>query len=765
MRFVFTKRFLALATPLAGVAALVLIIALAGSAGGITRILATGPTPAPAPDLTGVSCADIYLDSGFPGAATGLRGDINGDSVITDADITSMTMSRTEPSVSSPGNYDVTTVSYLGKAPAVALGLLGALVAGGPPAPVSPTNMTCQDSRTAAATSAEANRFGGLYETPYANQYGVRPTAIGTYTDIPAGNGHLTFSTCSFSEAQGAWVRIDSDTHITKTGKGSANDGVGTLYLGAGAPSSGGVDTNGDTVIDATTAPTTCAQTGFAYHFVFTSYGRNARTDHWATSMGLCGTDQACQANIPLGIALEADGPNTPKTKGTDQVADTSDGLADDWDGDGCPDWDELDRGFMAQTPAYPPLHYPPVYTWSTNPVNGTDPFNPYDCDSNWTSTISLTTTVGHNTATTSPYGNGFYFRCLGSVTQDKTGTPTQALAFKLGCYSDTTVTVINTSNPLVPYDASLHEGGGPGAATCGDTIDNDSNGKTDAADSSCHNSTCPPAPSYMCGDGRADSPPPGCVANPANATWCADATAGTCPTLPCPTDRFAWTGIDPTTYPVVSADPANNYYNPVDNTIHLGGCFAGFGGGTFGNVYGASTIDAHTGAGSFQIYLNQVLGDCTGGTPQGAAVNGTVTIVELRTEKGLTDAQKYDSDRDGCADARELGNGTNAQTSGGFRDPYNPNDYFNPEKLNTPNGQTVADILKTVQQFNKHQFLPAPPNPPGTPNPAYTTTTDRTAVVGGQSWSLGSPNGQQTVADILAAVKQFNHNCPGVTP
>ncbi len=722
MHFTFRKRFLVLLTPLA---ALLAIMFLVGGGAKAIRTFATGPTPSPTPDLTGVSCANVYIDDGFPGVATFGKKDLNGDTVITDADITSMTMSRTEPSKTQSGKYDVTTVSYLGKPPAVALGALGALVPGGPPAPVSPTNMTCGASTLAAAASAEANRFGGLFEVPYSNQYGVRPTAIGTYTDIPAGNGHLTFSSCAFSESQALWVRIDSDTHITKTGKGSANDGVGTLYLGAGAPTAGLIDTNGDGFNDATTDGTNCATGGFAYHFVFTAYGRNARTDHWATSVGACGTDVACQENVTLGIAQDADGPNTPKVKGTDQSPDgTSETtkVADDWDGDGCPDWDELGRGYMQNVnPVTLTLAYPPVYVWATHPVNGMDPFNPYDCNINLNATISMTTTIGHNTSTASPYGNGSYSRCLGSFTDTKTkdGNNHRALSFRLGCYTDTTLTVINSSNPLAGGMA---------------------------------NTTCPPAPTYMCGDGRSLSPPPGCVANPASATWCADATAGTCPVLPCPVARFAWTGIDPLTYPVVSF-PGGSYYDTSDNTIHIGGCFAGFGGGSFGNVIGNSTIDAHTGAGSFQYYLNQTLADCNALTPQGAAINGTVTIVELRTEKGLTDAQKYDSDRDGCSDARELGV-AGAQATGGFRDPYNPWDYFDPEKVQTPGTQPVADILKVISQFGKNQG-----------NPAYTNTTDRTGVPGGKAWNLGAPDGQENVVDILIAIKQFGHSCPHVTP
>ena len=37
---------------------------------------------------------------------------------------------------------------------------------------------------------------------------------------------------------------------------------------------------------------------------------------------------------------------------------------------------------------------------------------------------------------------------------------------------------------------------------------------------------------------------------------------------------------------------------------------------------------------------------------------------------------------------------------------------------------------------------------------------TDRTAITGGNPWNLGPPNGQQRVDDILAAVKQYFHDC-----
>ncbi len=701
-RFIFRWRFLALVVPIAAMAALVFL----GGGSGTMRTLATGPTPSGThPTLTGASCADVYLDLNNDNNPD----DLNGDTSITDADITSMTMARTENSQTNPTTeYSVTTVSYLGYAG------VGGLVPGGPPAPVSPTNMTCGDSTTAAGSSAEMNRFGGPFEVAYGNQYGYRPTAVGTYD---SGTHVLSFSSCGYSEAQSAWVRIDSRSVISKVGGGAGteNDGDGALYLGAGAPSSGAIDLNGDGVFDAATDGTSCATTGaFEYNFVTKSYSRDPTTDFTSATKN-------------SGIAADTNGPANGKGN---QVADTADGKADDWDGDGCTDWDELAKYYKPSVP----LTYPPSYTWdaTSNPVSGMDPFNPYDCDMNFTSTISLTTTIVHNTngagsgsnatgctfvqiiGNTCGNGNGQYFRCIGSFNQTKSGS-SQPLSIRLGCYSDSTVTTVN----------STLAGG---------------------------NNTCPPANDEMCGDGKSGQPPAGCLPNPGTPAWCSDATAGSCPTLPCAASRYVYTGIDPATYPVVApGDTTHNYVDTVANQVHLGGCFAGFGGGAFGNVYGSSTIDLHTGAGSFQIYLNQTLTNCQNGTPSGGAVNGQITIVELRTEKGLTAAQMYDSDRDGCADSQEL---LSSQGMGGNRDPYNPNDYFNPEKTNTPNFQTVADILKVVGQYGKGQG-----------HVLYTRATDRTAVPGGQVWNLGAPDGQQTVADILAAVKQYNHNCAYSAP
>jgi hypothetical protein len=148
---------------------------------------------------------------------------------------------------------------------------------------------------------------------------------------------------------------------------------------------------------------------------------------------------------------------------------------------------------------------------------------------------------------------------------------------------------------------------------------------------------------------------------------------------------------------------------------------------------------------------------DCVNGNV-GAGVTVQVEIRITRqgpggkTAGGCNPGDNYagcrDSDGDGCPDKLELGD---SQSAGGLRDPSNRFDFFNPEKVNTAHSQTVADILRTVNQFGKDQG-----------NAAYTIDTDRTAVIGGNAWNLGPPDGKQTVADILAAVKQFGHNCNG---
>lgn len=114
------------------------------------------------------------------------------------------------------------------------------------------------------------------------------------------------------------------------------------------------------------------------------------------------------------------------------------------------------------------------------------------------------------------------------------------------------------------------------------------------------------------------------------------------------------------------------------------------------------------------------------------------------------------DTDGDGCPDLKEQQTASGSQATGGLRDYLNPWDYFNP----THDGlNRVDDILEIVQQYFQDQYLLSPPNPPNTPNPDYTTDTDRTQSTPYQ-WSLGPPNGQQRVDDILHSVHQYFHDC-----
>jgi hypothetical protein len=112
------------------------------------------------------------------------------------------------------------------------------------------------------------------------------------------------------------------------------------------------------------------------------------------------------------------------------------------------------------------------------------------------------------------------------------------------------------------------------------------------------------------------------------------------------------------------------------------------------------------------------------------------------------------DDDNDSCSDVQETQTGAGSQTSGGLRNPHDPNDYFNP----TGDGiNRVDDILETVNAY----FMDDDDGNPGLPpyEPGYNPATDRT-FVGPLAWNLGPPNGLQRVDDILNVLKQYFHDC-----
>ena len=148
-------------------------------------------------------------------------------------------------------------------------------------------------------------------------------------------------------------------------------------------------------------------------------------------------------------------------------------------------------------------------------------------------------------------------------------------------------------------------------------------------------------------------------------------------------------------------------------------------------------------------------------GTPTSGEVHlvyddeGTIDCYETPSAGAVTDidelTETYDTDGDGCPDYDELGP---SQGSGGRRDPFNPYDYFNPsgDGINR-----VDDILLVVGKFFDDDTDTSPGLPPYAPG--YNPDTDRT-LIGPNEWNLGPPNGLQRVDDILAAVKQFFHDC-----
>ena len=118
-----------------------------------------------------------------------------------------------------------------------------------------------------------------------------------------------------------------------------------------------------------------------------------------------------------------------------------------------------------------------------------------------------------------------------------------------------------------------------------------------------------------------------------------------------------------------------------------------------------------------------------------GSFLTPTLTPTDLR----------QDSDGDGCIDVREVQTAPDSQRTGGLRNPKDPWDYFNP----TGDGRNrVDDILAEVQHFGSTVG-----------DPGYDTKYDRT-YTGPYMWISGPPDGSVMVADILAVIRQFGHDC-----
>jgi hypothetical protein len=107
--------------------------------------------------------------------------------------------------------------------------------------------------------------------------------------------------------------------------------------------------------------------------------------------------------------------------------------------------------------------------------------------------------------------------------------------------------------------------------------------------------------------------------------------------------------------------------------------------------------------------------------------------------------ASSTNTDGDQCDDREELGT---SQSAGGKRDPFNPWDFFNANKLG---GVDVDDIF----------YIAAPGRIFTTTGQGlYTTNADRGDTLGPFAWNVDGPDGAIDVDDIFASAAQFAHAC-----
>ncbi|MEX0786130.1 MAG: flexitail domain-containing putative surface protein, partial [Dehalococcoidia bacterium] len=177
-------------------------------------------------------------------------------------------------------------------------------------------------------------------------------------------------------------------------------------------------------------------------------------------------------------------------------------------------------------------------------------------------------------------------------------------------------------------------------------------------------------------------------------------------------------------------------------NTISLEGCFEDEDGQStaLGHVYTDVSFNANTGLGTADIWLFETLGNCTGGTPDGAP---DIDDASMRTVRQAVRADNRDTDTDGCPDASEL---SQIAELGGMRDPWNAWDYFNP----TNDGHIrVDDILAVAELFGE-----TPPGPP------YDEKYDRSTLTGGNAWNIAGPDDAINADDVVRAAAQYRHDC-----
>jgi len=129
-------------------------------------------------------------------------------------------------------------------------------------------------------------------------------------------------------------------------------------------------------------------------------------------------------------------------------------------------------------------------------------------------------------------------------------------------------------------------------------------------------------------------------------------------------------------------------------------------------------------------------------GESSGGQVLADAVVVQCGTSIDSGGASGFDTDGDGCSDAREQGDN---ERIGGRRDALNPWDFFD---LTGDKKHRIDDVLAVIDSYYVDDG-----------DAAYVMDADRTTLVP-NAWNLGPPNGLVRVDDILSNVKVYFHDC-----
>jgi len=161
----------------------------------------------------------------------------------------------------------------------------------------------------------------------------------------------------------------------------------------------------------------------------------------------------------------------------------------------------------------------------------------------------------------------------------------------------------------------------------------------------------------------------------------------------------------------------------------------------SLGNLYASASQNVFTLAGTVNIYLDQTLANCLGGTPTGGSA-----AFSLMAARQSSDFSR-DTDGDGCTDAEELDDDV-------LRDPFNRWDFYD------TNGDTVVDVQNDFYPLLAKYGLTSL-------DPGYDEAFDRSeSIAGSNLWNLKGPDGViDLFGDLLHMASLLGTTCQDSTP